>query len=764
MFLAQALGKQNFNEHLQIAVISNNLQEVTGEENLCPEKATLLGPCKVIPQEYLNISCRSIDIVLPEFGSQQREKLISNLLTELSIETSDMVIAYRGNHRWVQTFAPVRLDRSQKTTPRLRNGGVYLITGGLGGIGLVLAEYLAKTVQAKLVLVGRSHFPAKSEWEQWLLTHEEQDSVSVKIRKLQGMEALGAEIAIAIADVANLEQMQVVIGGVGDRFGKIHGVIHAAGVMPGGMIQLKTVENISNSLAPKVTGTLVLDTLLEDFDLDFFVLCSSLNSFLAALGLVDHCAANSFLDAFANYKASRSNTLITAINWDGWQEVGQAASVKVSEQLQQWREASFQQRILSQEGVEAFDSILNTSLPQVLVSTQDFLMRFEQFSAAKELQYLQSQKANSSKANHSRPKLSQTYVAPCSQLEQTITQIWQQSLGIEPVGIDDDFFELGGDSLLAVHLIAKISEATQTKLSPHSLMDAPTIATLAELITQNASPSQLTNGHAKPELPSTLVEMQSLGSKPPLFLIHPIGGHVYIYRDLAQYLNSDQPVYGLQAQGIDGKTTPLTQVEEMATHYIEALRVVQPVGPYFLGGSSFGGTIAYEMAQQLQAQGEKVGLLALIDTPGLGHMPIENIEDDEIKIMAYALGVGANVPVAIEHLRQLSTDEQLQYFLEQGKTALRMPADFSLAELHVYYNLFKINIKAMRNYVPQAYPGRVIFFKASDRDAFNPQNPELGWQDLAMAGLEIHQVPGNHITMNFPPHVEVMANWLTVYL
>ncbi|MDZ8051398.1 MAG: SDR family NAD(P)-dependent oxidoreductase [Aulosira sp. ZfuVER01] len=765
LFLAQALGKQNISDRLQIAVISNNLQEVTGEENLCPEKATLLGTCKVIPHEYLNISCRSIDIVLPKPGSQQAEKLVNNLLTELTVQTSDMAIAYRGNHRWVQTFAPVRLERTEKATPQLRDGGVYLITGGLGGIGLVLAEYLAKTVQAKLVLVGRSPFPASSEWEQWLSTHDPQDSVSVKIRQLQDMEALGAEVVLACADVANLQQMQGVIREVCDRFGQIHGVIHAAGVMPGGMIQLRTPEAIANLLAPKVTGTLVLDTLLQDGDLDFFVLCSSLNSFLVGLGLVDYCAANSFLDAFANYKASRSNIFTTAINWDGWQEVGQAANVKLSEQLQQWRDANFQQGILSQEGVEAFKRILDSRLPQVIVSTQDFLSRFEQFNATKELQHLQSQpQANSSKPTHSRPQLSQAYVGPRNQLEETIAQIWQQSLGIEPIGIDDDFFELGGDSLLAVHLIAKISAATQTKLSSHSLLDAPTIADLAELITQNASPSQLANGQAKPELPSTLVEIQSGSSKPPLFLIHPVGGHVYVYRDLAQYLGSDQPVYGLQAQGIDGKTPPLTKVEEMATQYLEALRVVQPHGTYFLGGSSFGGTIAYEMAQQLQAQGEKVGLLFLIDTPSLGHMPSENIEDDGIKIMSYALGVGANVPVSIEYLRQLSTDEQLHYFLQQGKTALKMPADFGLSELHLYYNLFKINTKAMRNYIPQAYPGRVIFFKASDRDSFNPQNPELGWQDLAMAGLEIHEVPGNHITMNFPPQVQVMAKLLRIYL
>jgi acyl transferase domain-containing protein/thioesterase domain-containing protein/acyl carrier protein len=765
LFLAQALGKQNISEQIEIAVISNNLQEVTGEENLYPEKATLLGPCKVIPQEYLNISCRSVDIVLPELGSQQEEKLISNLLRELTIPTSDIAIAYRGNHRWVQTFASVRLDKTEKETPRLRDGGVYLITGGLGGIGLVLAEYLAKTVQAKLVLLGRSPIPVKSEWDEWLRTHVAQDSISVKIRKLQVIEALGAEVAIACADVANLEQMQGVIREVGDRFGQIHGVIHAAGIIPGGMIQLKTPEIIANLLAPKVTGTLVLDTLLQDCDLDFFVVCSSLNSFIAALGLVDYCAANSFLDAFANYKASRSNTLTTAINWDGWQEVGQAASVKLSEQLQQWRNASFQQGILPQEGIEAFNRILGSRLPQVLVSTQDFHLRFKQFNSTKELQRVQSnQKANSSKPTHSRPELSQAYVEPRSQLEQTIAEIWQQSLGIAPLGIHDNFFELGGDSLLAVHLIAKISAATQTKLSSHSLIDAPTIADLAELITQNASPSHLTNGHTKPELPSILVEIQSAGSKPPLFLVHPVGGHVYIYRDLAQYLGSDQPVYGLQAQGIDGKTNPLTQVEEMATQYIEALRVIQPQGPYFLGGSSFGGTIAYEMAQQLQAQGEKVALLALIDTPGVGHMPSANIEDDEIQIMSYALGVGANVSVAVEDLRQLSTDEQLHYFLQQGKTALRMPTDFGLSELRRYYNLFKINIKAMRNYVPQAYPGRVIFFRASDRDSFNPQNPELGWHDLAMEGLEIHDVPGNHITMNFPPHVQVIGQLLNSIL
>jgi hypothetical protein len=143
LFLAQALGKQNTTDLLQIAVVSNNMQPVTGSEELCLEKATVLEPCKVIPQEYPHITCRNIDVVLPSRGIQEQQKLIDQLIAELTAKTSDNVVALRGDERRVQTFEAVRLDGAGSGTTRLRQGGVYLITGGLGGIGLVLAEYLA---------------------------------------------------------------------------------------------------------------------------------------------------------------------------------------------------------------------------------------------------------------------------------------------------------------------------------------------------------------------------------------------------------------------------------------------------------------------------------------------------------------------------------------------------------------------------------------------------------------------------------------------
>ncbi len=327
LFLTQALGKQNFTDALQIGVVSNHLQAVTGDEVLRPEKATLLGPCKVIPQEYPNITCRSIDIVLPDelLGTRQADKLIEALLAEfMPQKPSDLVIAYRGQHRWVQTFEPVRLEPQTSETPQLRDKGVYLITGGLGGIGLVLAEYLAKTVQAKLILTMRSAFPERDEWQPWLANHNEQDSLSRKIKKVQTLEALGAEVLIITADVANPEQMRFALTQSLKKFGHLHGVIHSAGVLGEGIIQRKTWEIAERTLAPKVRGVWVLDAILKDIQLDFLVLCSSVSSILGGFGQVDYCAANAFLDAFAHYKTAGAGLPTVSILWDSWQEVGMA--------------------------------------------------------------------------------------------------------------------------------------------------------------------------------------------------------------------------------------------------------------------------------------------------------------------------------------------------------------------------------------------------------------------------------------------------------
>ncbi|WP_414589540.1 SDR family NAD(P)-dependent oxidoreductase [Scytonema sp. PCC 10023] len=371
LFLAQALSENNQTHSLEVGIVSNNMQEVTGSELLCPEKAMVLGPCKVIPLEYPNINCRSIDVVIPFSESGQEEQFIDQLLAELMTPSSDRIIAYRGHHRWVQTFEPVRLEGAVQGTPRLREEGVYLITGGLGGVGLTLAEYLAQTVKAKLILTGRSPFPDRDEWSQWLCTHNQQDSVSRKIQKLKALEALGAEVILVRADVANLEQMSAAIKKANQRFGQIHGVIHSAVVSGSGIIQQIMPETAAIALAPKVMGTLVLDALFKDAQLDFFVLCSSGNSVHSSLGMVEYTAENNFLDAFAHYSASQNGRFSRSINWGRWQGIGWAVFFEAKYKARTGEELTG--GMTSEEGIEAFRRILlSSTVPQVVVSPQDF--------------------------------------------------------------------------------------------------------------------------------------------------------------------------------------------------------------------------------------------------------------------------------------------------------------------------------------------------------------------------------------------------------
>ncbi|MFQ5626703.1 MAG: SDR family NAD(P)-dependent oxidoreductase, partial [Methyloligellaceae bacterium] len=325
LFLTQALGNRNITEAVQISVMTGDTQKVTGDEVISPQGATVAGICRVLPLEQPNIGCRQIDL---SFSQEPDAQLIAQLVAECAAHAPNNLVAYRDDVRWIQTWQPVYLPKREAIPQRLHKSGVYLVTGGLGGIGLALAEYLAQTVQAKLVLTGRSEMPSEDAWDRWLSAHDEADSTSMKIRKLRKLKALGAEVMVARADVADLQQMQETIRQAEERFGRIHGVIHAAGIAGGGMLQNKAPEAAMRVMAPKVKGTLVLAALLKDAKPDFIVLCSSINSILAGFGQGDYCGANAFLDAFAQ-RTDGNSPFTVAINWDTWAEVGMAVNTEI---------------------------------------------------------------------------------------------------------------------------------------------------------------------------------------------------------------------------------------------------------------------------------------------------------------------------------------------------------------------------------------------------------------------------------------------------
>ncbi|MBW4611876.1 MAG: SDR family NAD(P)-dependent oxidoreductase [Desmonostoc vinosum HA7617-LM4] len=481
LFLAQALGDANINNAVQIDVISNNLQELTDSDKLCPEKATLLGPCKVIPQEYSHITCRSIDITLPQLDTKQWQQLIEQLFTELTNTQSESIIAYRGNRRWVQCFEQLPVASKTLCTPKLRRGGVYMITGGLGGIGLAIAQYLAKLAPVKIVLIGRSKLPAKAQWQQWLSDHDEEDVLSQKIKKIQELEKLGAEVVVIAADVAHLEQMQTTVNQVCDRFGKIHGVIHAAGVPGAGLMQLKTTELAESVLHPKVRGTLVLNTVLKDIKLDFLVLFSSMTSMYGGFGQVDYCAANAFLDAFAHDNFYKREIPTISINWDWWQwDNWQDALLSFAPEIQaNFKQMREQYGITFAEGVNTLGHVLSLELPQVIVTTrnlQDVIDEHENF----EVSHLWEKSLSNSK--HLRPNLKTTYVAPSGEIECKVAQRYQELLGIEQVGIYDHFFDLGGNSLIGTQLIFQLRKDFQIELSTRLIFEASSVSALALVI------------------------------------------------------------------------------------------------------------------------------------------------------------------------------------------------------------------------------------------------------------------------------------------
>lgn len=458
LFLAQAVGQHLLSTGLtndsanegafDLTVISNSLHKVLGDEQLVPAKSTLLGPCRVIPQEYPNVTCRSIDVTL----TSQRDKLLVQLENELKANVTDLVVAYRNGKRWVRDFEPLRFDETKGVPPLLREKGVYLITGGLGGVGLEIAEYLARTVQARLVLLSRTR---------------------KETARIETLKSLGADVLVLTVDVADKDGLATALAEARQAFGTINGVVHAAGIPPAFIMQRETRETAGRVLWPKVHGTQLLSTLLQDDKLDFFLLCSSLRAFLGGPGAAAYTAANSFLGAFAQANESDDGPLTITVDWDGWIGVGMDQSV-----------AEDELGMTAAEGIEAFERILSRQLPQVIVSTRPWQAVLDEQSSLNQAMIDEYTANRRAAALHPRPELENTYAAPENQVEQTLAKIWSELLGVEKIGRHDNFFDLGGDSVISIQIIVRARQAG-LQLTAKQVFEHQTIASLAAVVTGN---------------------------------------------------------------------------------------------------------------------------------------------------------------------------------------------------------------------------------------------------------------------------------------
>ena len=454
LYLAQALASAQ-SDPLDIWVVAHGLHCLGSGDRCVPEKATLLGPCKTIPQEYPQITCRSIDIVIPAPGTWQAQQLTRQLMAELWSAADDRMIALRGGARWIPTFAPMRLGSASEPPPRLRQRGVYLITSELARESIAPARYLARTVQARLALVERTQLPPRDSWSSWLATHD--DDVSAGIRGVQELEALGAEVLAISADVADETQMQTALRQVDQHFGALHGVIHAAGITAveeACSIGELGPEECDRHFRLKVYGLYTLSRLLRGCQLDFCLLTSSIVAIIGGLGQCAYSAASIFMDAFAQRHNQDSPVAWTSLNWEG-------ATLEETE--------------------DAFARLLAIEpTAQVIVSSEDLNARVARWS---KLDFLRPSR-QPARGSSPRPRLRNAYVAPTNPIEQRVVAIFQDILGIDEIGIHDSFFELGGDSLLGMQVLAHARQAFQIELPMRALFELPTAAALSDAVAQ----------------------------------------------------------------------------------------------------------------------------------------------------------------------------------------------------------------------------------------------------------------------------------------
>lgn len=353
-------------------------------------------------------------------------------------------------------------------------------------------------------------------------------------------------------------------------------------------------------------------------------------------------------------------------------------------------------------------------------------------------------------------RLEESLVAPETPLEFQLVQIWEDILQIHPIGITDNFFDLGGQSILALRLITQIQKQFGQKFPLSLLAQAGNIKQLAYLLEQQ---------HILLS-PSPLIALQPRGSKPPFFCVHPASGNVLCYHKLAHYLSDDQPFFGLYDPDIYKEEFPCTAIEEMASRYIEAIRTVQPGGPYLLGGYSFGSIVAFEMAQQLRKQGQQIALLAILD--GGSPASSQGFADDDdaafFAILTMELTRGPTSKSLREvyyDLRRLELQEQISYVWEQMERAgLDLPAE-GPPWVHHSMQIFKTRIQAIKRYSPEIYAGQITFFQSSEQHGVEELTPvDEGWQKFSTKPMETYVVPGYHDTIIDEPDVRTLAGYL----
>ncbi|MCP4176265.1 MAG: amino acid adenylation domain-containing protein [bacterium] len=470
-YLVKALESRVFGKKIELSFISSNSEKVLGIEDINPVKATIISIIKNISREYPEIECRNIDIFEYDFKNNSNV-LVKNIIDEISGNLTDQHVAYRFNKRWIPTFSSIELNESSSNI-KLKNKGVYFVPGGFGGLGQTFARYLTSEFDAKVILSGRTSLPPREEWNKYL-EKSDNDKLHAIIRGLIEIEEAGGELLLIQADVSDYSGMEKAVSQIEKEFGYIDGIIYTAGIADGRLIKLRDKEDINEVLRSKVHGSLIIKEIFKDKNLDFVLFCSSISSLLGEVGQFAYSAANQFLDNLVYHFNPEINTY--SINWCGWKEVGMLANSKTLNQ-----EIKDSNSISPENGLKILKKVLSTSYSNVIVSTID-IDTINEISESTDFTILDT----GNDINSTRPELPNEYLAATTDMEEQLVYIWQSILGIDQIGITDNFYELGGHSLKAISLISAIKSQLNIEIQLSDIFENLTIKELAVVISQTS--------------------------------------------------------------------------------------------------------------------------------------------------------------------------------------------------------------------------------------------------------------------------------------
>ncbi|QPB84824.1 SDR family NAD(P)-dependent oxidoreductase [Pseudoalteromonas rubra] len=439
-----------------LSIVATELFNVLGDDTVSAEKASMLGLTRVAPLELASQTCQVLALT-QEMANNPSNKLTGRLVADLV--HGDEEIAYRGTHRFALTQIEVSAQSVAGSVP-----GVTLITGGLGGIGLALAKHLAGQGHT-LVLQTRQQMAEPAQWAQLSEDEQQPQKLRERYQQLHALQQSGARLTVISADVTDMVQMQAALTQAQAEVGTVTQVIHAAGLPGGGLLKEISAEQAQQSAAAKVQGTQTLLQLFADTPLTRMVLCSCLASIVGAFAQSDYCGANSYLDAVAQQDHPFT---VQVLNWDAWLNTGMTANISLADGL----------GLSHSEACQLFDAALSLDLAQVYCTSTEWSQLCAATRATEQALLARLNKPK----GHARPELAVEYEAPESELEHKLVALWAEYLGFEQIGIFDSMLELGGDSLVAIQMLAKAKQMFSVELEPAAFFEDPTIDNLAFMI------------------------------------------------------------------------------------------------------------------------------------------------------------------------------------------------------------------------------------------------------------------------------------------